>query len=109
MSSIGSDPDEYAPGNQLDGSYYNLFPDSSQPGLLGGQYADMQASASPIGTTGLDAAALGISPDFSSGGTGLPPSVTVAPNLPQHTNPVSSPAPDAAPSVDASFIAGQEG
>ena len=40
MSSTGSDPDEYTPGNQADGSYYNLFPESSQPGLIGGQYAD---------------------------------------------------------------------
>jgi len=48
MSSAGSDPDaknigEQAPGNQPDGSYYNLFPESSQPGLFGGQYADMMA------------------------------------------------------------------
>ena len=37
MSGIGSDPDEYAPGNQPDGVFYNLFPESPQPGLLGGQ------------------------------------------------------------------------
>jgi hypothetical protein len=89
MSSIGSDPDEYTPGNQPDGSYYNLYPTSPEPGLFGGQYADMQANSPPTGMTGVGAAALGLNPDISGDDTGLPPSVTVAPNLPQQADPSS--------------------
>ena len=86
MSEVGSDPNDQTPGNQPDGSYYNLFPDSSQPGLLGGQYATMMANTSPTGMAGVNAAALGVNPDISGDGTGLPPSVTVASNLPQLTD-----------------------
>ena len=77
MSGPGGDPDEYTPGDQPDGSYYNPFPNSAQPGLLGAQYAQMMANTP--GLTGLDKATLGINPDVSSDGTGLPPSVTIAP------------------------------
>jgi len=94
MSSIGSEPDDQAPGNQPDGSFYNLFPDSSQPGLLGGQYATMMASAPPTGMAGVDAAAMGENPDVSYDGTGLPPSVTLAPNLPQQGTLDSSSSPN---------------
>ena len=81
MSDIGSDPDEYAPGNQPDGSYYNPFPDSSQPGLFGGQFANLQVNAPATGLTSVEAAALGLDQ------TGLPASITVAPNLPQQVDP----------------------
>jgi hypothetical protein len=81
MSGTGGDPEE-ASGNHADGSYYNLFPESSQPGLFGGQYAEMMANA-PLGVTAMDAAALGLNPDIGGDGTGLPPSVTITPNLPQ--------------------------
>ena len=74
MSEIGGDPDQYAPGNQPDGSYYNPFP-SPQPGLFGGMYADAQPNA-PAGMSNVDAAALGLDD------TGLPFSV-MAPDLPQ--------------------------
>jgi hypothetical protein len=110
MSEIGSDPDDLnigsgAPGNQPDDSFTNLYPASPQPGLIGGQFASQQASA-PMGMAGVDAAALGVNPDISGDGTGLPPSLTVAPNLPQLA---SSPLVNASPSVDYGFISRNEG
>jgi hypothetical protein len=82
MSSVGNDPDEYTPGNQADGSYYNLFPESPRPGLIGGQYADMQAGSPAHSGMGN-----GPGVDMGGDGTGLPPSVTIAPDLPQQAGP----------------------
>jgi hypothetical protein len=78
MSSAGDDPND-----QTDGSYYDPFPAGRPPGLIGGQFADMMANAPPAGMTGLDAAALGVNPDFSSDGAGLPPLVVMESYLPQ--------------------------
>jgi hypothetical protein len=73
MGSTGGDPND-----QPDGSWYNLFPDSSQPGLIGGQFASQQAADG-----GMDWANPGPGSDNSGDGTGLPPSLSVAPYLPR--------------------------
>jgi hypothetical protein len=95
MSSAGDDPND-----QPDGSYYDPSPAGRPPGLLGGQYAEMMANAPPAGMMGLDAAALGLDD------TGLPLSVVLESYFPQLS---VTPASGSAPSVDSSFISGQEG
>ena len=84
MSGIGNDPDDRTPGNQPDGSFYKPFSNSPQPGLLGGEFASQQANASADGGMNW---ATGPATDVSGDGIGLPPSVTIVPNLPQRAVP----------------------